>query len=79
MAMPGGSSPSLSNEADRIRFSPVGSPAPVDLLLGQADEVVDVVQPAVLHVQGVPAEPGAVREQHALRAGAGMSTSAPIE
>ncbi len=38
-----------------------------DLLLDAADEVVDVVQQAVLDVQRVAAEPGAVREQHPLR------------
>jgi hypothetical protein len=43
----------------------------VDLLLREADEVVDVMQPVVLHVQGVPAEPRPVREQHAFRAGSG--------
>ena len=42
-----------------------------DLLLEHADEAVDVVQPVVLDVQRVPAEPGAVGEQHALRAGRG--------
>ena len=41
----------------------------VDLLLEHADEAVDVVQPVVLDVQGVPAEARAVGEQHALRAG----------
>ena len=68
----GGSSPSLSKEADRIRFSPGGQVlGRVDLLLHHADEVVDVVQPVVLDVQGMPAEPRTVREQHALRAGGG--------
>jgi hypothetical protein len=43
----------------------------VDLLLRHADEVVDVMQPVVLDIQGVPAEPRTVREQHALRAGSG--------
>ena len=39
-----------------------------DLLLEHADETVHVVQPVLLDVQGVPAEAGSVREQHALRA-----------
>ena len=39
-----------------------------DLLLEHADEVVDVVQPVVLDVEGVAAEARAVREEHALRA-----------
>ena len=49
-----------------------------DHLLGDADEAVDVVQPVVLDVQGVAAEARADREQHALGAGRGRSTSAPI-
>ena len=50
-----------------------------DLLLEAADEAVDVVQPVVLDVERVPAEPGAVGEEHALtRPGAGMSTRAPM-
>src|SRR5206468_3924263 len=43
----------------------------VDLLLHHADEVVDVVQPVVLDVQGMPAEARPVREQHTLCAGGG--------
>ena len=68
VATPGGSSPSFSNDADRIRFSPVGQvDRGVDLLLAHADEVVDVMEPVVLHVQGVPAEERPVGEQDALR------------
>ena len=65
-----GSLPFFSNDADRIRFSPVGTSSDADdhLLLG-ADEAVDVVQPVVLDVQRVAAEAGAVREEHALGAG----------
>src|SRR3954454_19643193 len=37
-----------------------------DVLLHDADEVVDVVQPVVLDVERVPPEPRAVGEQHAL-------------
>src|SRR6266550_443752 len=40
----------------------------VELLLCHADEVVDVVQPVVLHVERVTPERRAVREEHALRA-----------
>ena len=39
-----------------------------DLLLDDADEVVDVVQPVVLDVERVAAEAAAVGEQHALGA-----------
>src|SRR4051794_33369652 len=39
-----------------------------DLLLEAADEAVDVVQPVVLDVEGVAAEPRAVREQNAVGA-----------
>ena len=43
-----------------------------ELLLGRhADEAVDVVQLAVLHEQGVTAEPRAVGEQHAVGVGVG--------
>jgi hypothetical protein len=41
----------------------------VDLLLDDADEVVGVVQPVVLDVQGVAAEAGAEGKQHPLGAG----------
>src|SRR3954470_19976176 len=74
--MPGGSSPSLSNAAERMTRAPVGTgsaphifwsaPRP-DLLPRAADEVVDVVQPVVLDVERVPAEVRAVGEEHALR------------
>ena len=37
-------------------------------LLDDADEAVDVDEPVVLDVQGVAAEPAAVREQHAFGA-----------
>jgi hypothetical protein len=43
----------------------------VDLLRQHAGEVVDVVQPVVLEVQGMAAEPGAVGEQDALGSGGG--------
>ena len=53
-----------------MRFSPVGtSSVSDDDLLEHADEAVHVVQPVVLHVEGVASEPGALCEQHALRAG----------
>src|SRR5215475_1596731 len=41
------------------------------VLLVDAHEVVDVVQPAVLHVQRVAAEPGPMGEDHPLGAGRG--------
>ena len=67
---PGGSSPSFSNDADRIRFSPTGrSSLAIDLLLEHPDEVVDVVQPVVLDVQRMTAEARALGEQHSARAG----------
>ena len=51
----------------------------VDPLLDDAGEVVDVVQPVVLDVERVPAEPAAVREEDALRARRpGRSTWAPM-
>jgi len=55
----GGSSPSLSKDADRTRFCPGGArPWVLSIFCStMADEVVDVVQPVVLYVQGVPAEP----------------------
>jgi hypothetical protein len=43
-----------------------------------ADEVVDIMEPVVLDVERVPAEPCPVGERDALDAGCGMSTSAPI-
>ena len=58
VATGGGSSPSFSNEADRIRFvagrQVLGRD---DLLLEHADEAVHVVQAVVLDVQRVTAEP----------------------
>ena len=59
--------------------SPVGTSSVGDdhLLLG-ADEVVDVVEPVVLDVEGVAAEPGAWAKSTPSAPGAGMSTSAPI-
>ena len=42
-----------------------------DVLLRHPHEVVDVVQPVVLDVEGVAAERGAVREQDAFGAGRG--------
>ena len=72
MATGGGSSPSFSNEADRIR-SLAGRQVlgRDDHLLEHADEAVDVVEPVVLDVEAVAAEPRALREQHALGAGLG--------
>jgi hypothetical protein len=55
------SSPSLTNDAPRIT-GPVGISF-VDSII--ADEAVDVLQLAVLDVQRVAAEAGAVREEHA--------------
>src|SRR5262249_61746374 len=40
-------------------------------LLGDSDEAVDVVQSVVLHVEGMPAEARAMREQDALGTGRG--------
>src|SRR3954463_3945996 len=48
-----------------------------DVLFGHADEVVDVVQPAVLDVKRVAAERGAVREQDAFGACRGEVDECP--
>ena len=72
VATGGGSSPSFSKEADRIRFVPVGQIlGGDDHLLEHADEAVHVVQPVVLQVQAVAAESGALGEEHTLCAGLG--------
>ena len=79
VATAGGSSPSLSNDADRIRFSPVGTSSVADdLLLEHADEVVHVVQSVVLDVEGVAPNREPWANSTPCAPGAGMSTSAPI-
>ena len=72
VATPGGSSPSLSNDADRIRFSPVGTSTVATTFCSiMPTKLYDVVEPVVLDVEGVAAERRAVGEQHALGAGRG--------
>ena len=69
----------MSNDADRMQLLAgrhvLGAD---DHLLEHPDEVVDVVQTVVLHVERVAAEQRPVREQHPSAPGAGMSTTAPI-
>ena len=64
--------PSFSNEAERISCSPVGmSSVPTISCSSAADEAVHVVEPVVLHVEGVAAEARAHGEEHALGTGRG--------
>jgi hypothetical protein len=59
----------LSNEAEKIRLLPSGNVITgVDFLLDYACVAVDIMQAVVLYVEGVPAEAGAVGEQHHLSA-----------
>ena len=48
------------------------------MLFHDADEVVDVAQPVVFHVEGVAAKARAMANSTPSAPGAGMSTRAPI-